>query len=477
MSVDDIVGRCSRLLADVRAGITANPSPRAERVLRQWQEELEELVVAACEINIGMSPGDSILVAGQEVVLDAVVTSDKCRVELKDVRVSPAPGWGTTGEQEGDSKPSGSSRRIRLTPGPSAARSLPRITQQYRPIEDDDKNILELTLSVDGRSVSVSQPITLDLAPALEFTVSPRTAWLPVSRLSSGVEFEYTLVNRFPHKTAGTIDIKTPPEWRGGSESFLLEKEDGVARGMISVLPASTSASEGTVSFVTEHASTTGEIRLLDVNIASGINLGIVKSYDTTIETVARKLDIPFTMLNEKEIAAGDLSRFSSIVVDIRAYGVREDLKANNTRLLEYVRNGGNLVVFYQKTQDWKKEYAPYPFELTRDRITDEEAPVRVLQPEHPLLTQPNVIGSEDWLGWVQERGVYFPDHVPGEYSRILSSHDPDEPPLDTGLIVADFGRGSYIFTSYVWYRQMKEAHAGSIRFFANMISYPRRQQ
>ena len=128
----------------------------------------------------------------------------------------------------------------------------------------------------------------------------------------------------------------------------------------------------------------------------------------------------------------------------------------------------------YQKTQEWKSDYAPIPFELSRERITQEEAPVKVLIPHHPLMSNPNPITDDAWTGWVQERGVYFPAEVPSEYVKLLSSNDADEPPLTTGYIVASYGKGSYIYSSYVWYRQMKEMHPGALRSFANMISYPR---
>jgi hypothetical protein len=101
-----------------------------------------------------------------------------------------------------------------------------------------------------------------------------------------------------------------------------------------------------------------------------------------------------------------------------------------------------------------------------------EEAPVSILLPGHPILTSPNAIGPGDWQGWKQERGLYFPGDVPPQYQRLLACADPDEEPLTTGLLVAQVGTGAYIYTSYVWYRQLKEEHPGAFRCFANMISY-----
>ncbi|MFQ5798040.1 MAG: LmbE family protein, partial [Bacteroidota bacterium] len=134
--------------------------------------------------------------------------------------------------------------------------------------------------------------------------------------------------------------------------------------------------------------------------------------------------------------------------------------------------DGGNLVVLYQKDLEWKPEYAPYPIELSRRRVSDESAPVLMLEPDHPLLRYPNRIVEEDWEGWVQERGLYFPGGHASEYRQLLACADPDEPLLTTGYLAADYGKGSYIYTSYSWYRQIREAHPGALRSFVNMISY-----
>jgi hypothetical protein len=102
-----------------------------------------------------------------------------------------------------------------------------------------------------------------------------------------------------------------------------------------------------------------------------------------------------------------------------------------------------------------------------------EDAPVDIIAPDHPLLQKPNRITDKDWDGWKQERAVYCPGPVPREYVQLLSTHDPDEAALTTGYIVADVGKGSYIYTSFVWYRELKEQNPGAFRCFANMISYP----
>jgi hypothetical protein len=147
--------------------------------------------------------------------------------------------------------------------------------------------------------------------------------------------------------------------------------------------------------------------------------------------------------------------------------------------MLEYVHNGGHVICMYNKTFEWNQpesaeNYAPYPIRLGRDRVTRETAPVRILLPGHPLFRYPNAITDADWDGWVQERGLYFPDSAADAYVRLLSSQDPTESPLRDGHLIAQYGKGTYLYTSYVWYRQMKVLVPGGIRNFANMLSLPK---
>jgi hypothetical protein len=184
---------------------------------------------------------------------------------------------------------------------------------------------------------------------------------------------------------------------------------------------------------------------------------------------------VAYEPLDAEALEFGDLSRFDTIVVDLRAYLVRPDLVAHNGRLLEWVRRGGHLIVMYQKVFEWRPEFAPYPLVIGRERVTQEEAPVVVLEPNHPLFTFPNAIGPQDWEGWVQERGLYFAHEWSSEYVPLLASHDAGEPSLRGGHLFARYGKGSYLYTGYVWYRQLRAGVPGAFRLLANMLSYPRR--
>jgi hypothetical protein len=254
----------------------------------------------------------------------------------------------------------------------------------------------------------------------------------------------------------------------------VIASEDSLAAGSLRVRPpADLSAGTYTIHVRTELASVPVVVHVIAAAVDPGVHVGIIRSQDNTIESAAGTLGVDYALVSDAELRSGSLSHYTTIVVDIRAYLLRDTLREHNSRLLDYVRSGGNLVVMYQREREWKPEYAPFPFQVTGKRVCVEEAPIRILAPSHPLLNSPNRIGESDWQGWIQERGVYYPSNVPGEYARLISSADPDEPQLDTGYLEAPYGKGSYIYTCYVWYRQLKEGNSGAFRCFANMLSYP----
>lgn len=218
----------------------------------------------------------------------------------------------------------------------------------------------------------------------------------------------------------------------------------------------------------------------LDVTVTGAPRVGVVRSYDDTLESALSDLGVPARRLSARDLAFGDLDLLDVILVDIRAYLVRDDLLRFNARLLEFVERGGTVGVFYQKTGEWNRRgdedpgLAPLPLRVTRSRVVDETAPVTLLRPEHPLLSGPNQLGDADFAGWVHERGLYFPhESYDPAYSALLSCHDVDESPLPGGLLVAQAGAGWYVYTSYAWYRQWRAGVPGAYRFLANLVSLP----
>ncbi|OZC02659.1 PIG-L family deacetylase [Rubricoccus marinus] len=226
---------------------------------------------------------------------------------------------------------------------------------------------------------------------------------------------------------------------------------------------------------------------LPDVSVAPGLRVGFVRSYDGTMGTAMTTMGASVTDLDSLALARGDFEGLDTIVIDIRAYLEREDLRQHNDKLLAWVARGGHLVVGYQKLFEWNSgrthplqadetnpDFAPFPLELGRERITMENVPVTVTMPEHPLFTAPHAITATDWEGWVQERGLYFPtDDADERYVRPLAMADAGEAPLTTGILLANVGEGTYLYSPLVWYRQLAALNPGAWRLFANLVSLP----
>lgn len=241
----------------------------------------------------------------------------------------------------------------------------------------------------------------------------------------------------------------------------------------------------GTLRPVAVHDHVAAQV--FEVAVPQALRVGLVQSYDNTLAQALAELGVSYVLLDSTALAGADFDDLHTILVDIRAYLVRSDLRRYNEQLLDWVRRGGHLVVNYQKTFEWNPEHpdpfapdrrnpadlAPYPLHLGRDRVTYEDAPVTVLAPEHPLFHRPNPISPNAWSGWIQERGLYFPDEYDPRYQELFSLHDPGEPPLRGSTLLARYGQGTYLYTALVWYRQLKVYHPGAYALFANLISLP----
>jgi LmbE family N-acetylglucosaminyl deacetylase len=201
--------------------------------------------------------------------------------------------------------------------------------------------------------------------------------------------------------------------------------------------------------------------------------IGYIMGAGDEMPDALRQLGLAVTLLRPADLEESDLSRFDAIVAGVRAYNVRADVRANQPRLLDYVKNGGTYIVQYN-TGDNSLNMGPYPFTVppgTRYRVTDEDAPVTLPHAESRLLQTPNRITSRDFEGWVQERGLYFSTKWDSHYETVLSSKDPGEAELPGGELWTRYGKGVYIFTAYSWFRQLPAGVPGAYRLFANLLS------
>jgi LmbE family N-acetylglucosaminyl deacetylase len=209
----------------------------------------------------------------------------------------------------------------------------------------------------------------------------------------------------------------------------------------------------------------------IDLKIA-GSKVGYIMGAGDDIPASLRQIGYDVKELSDDEINTKTLASFDAVIMGVRAYNTLPRLKQHQPKLMEYVANGGTLIVQYNTNRPLvTDDFAPYPISISRDRVTVEEAEVRILAPSNPVMNFPNKITSDDFKGWVQERGLYFPDEWDAKYTAVLSSNDPGETPKDGGMLVAKHGKGHYIYTGYSWFRELPSGVSGAYRIFANMVS------
>jgi LmbE family N-acetylglucosaminyl deacetylase len=214
------------------------------------------------------------------------------------------------------------------------------------------------------------------------------------------------------------------------------------------------------------------EARIVHADIKKkGDLIGYVPGAGDDIPQSLQQIGYTVKVLDASDITAETLKRFDAVVLGIRAYNTQDRIAAWQTELLAYVKAGGVVVVQYNTSDLKTKAIGPAPLEISRDRVTDENAGVRILAREHPALNTPNKITADDFKGWVQERGLYFPSKWDANWTALLSCNDPNEKPLDGGLLVAKSGQGYFVYTGYAFFRQLPAGVPGAYRLFANLVS------
>jgi hypothetical protein len=218
-------------------------------------------------------------------------------------------------------------------------------------------------------------------------------------------------------------------------------------------------------------------LSVADIKIPPGMTVAYIAGVGDNVEPMLEQLGLHVTVIDPASLPATDLSRFTTIVVGPRAYQASTDLVTNNGRLLDFARGGGTVVVQYGQYEMAGSAIMPYPITLSRpaDRVTDENAPVRVLDPASPLLATPNKVTSSDFAGWVQERSLYMPHTFDSHYHSILAMNDPDEPSNDGAILVAPVGKGTYVYTTLSFFRQLPAGLPGAARLFVNLLEAGRR--
>jgi hypothetical protein len=201
--------------------------------------------------------------------------------------------------------------------------------------------------------------------------------------------------------------------------------------------------------------------------------IGYVQGSGDTIPDDLADLGLSVALLDDETLRSGDLSRFHAIVVGIRAYNTRDVLKSAHERLMRYVEEGGTVVVQYNtqsRVGPLATPVGPYPLEIGRGRVTDENAAMKLLVPEHEAFTKPHKIGAADFDGWVQERGLYYAEKWDTRYTPLLAASDPGESPLEGALLFGRYGKGRYVYTGLAFFRQLPAGVPGAYRLFLDLI-------
>jgi LmbE family N-acetylglucosaminyl deacetylase len=381
---------------------------------------------------------------------------------------------------------------------PTQPEPPPAVTVQQEVTIDGYKFQVTTQVSHVEATSTRADRVLLHLAPAYTLSVEPKQAVHVLAQ--TGRQFDVLLrVHSHatqPGKVSTGLDV--PAGWTAGSPVALEFPGSGDRYARLHVTPPP-NLSAGTFhvdAYVQRGAEKFTEsleplptlptqlwsepaqclVHAFEIRVPENQLVGYITAESEPVPDALQRLGIHIEMLDPAALAFGDLSRFSAIVVGVRAYELRSDLRSANQRLLDYASNGGTVVVQYNRDSAWNNaQYAPYPAKIgggsMLPRVTDENSPVRFLKPDDPLLNQPNKITQDDFKGWVQERGLYFWTQFDLKYTPLLAMNDPGEPEQNGSLVYTRYGKGLYIYTGLAFFRQLPEGVPGAYRLFVNLLA------
>ncbi len=340
---------------------------------------------------------------------------------------------------------------------------------------------------------AVSNPLLV--GPAISVTVSPSAGAIPMG--SKSFAFAATVHTNVKGPAQGVLRLKLPQGWRSApTEAAFSFARDGEDQTIVfSVTPDQVNATEYNIVAVAEYKGQTYQegyhmagypgIRPyplyrpstykavgVEVKTAPGLHIGFLPGTGDDVPKALENLNQNVRVLAESDLTQGDLSGYDAIILGVRAYAVRNDLKAANARLLDYVKNGGVLIVQYN-LQGFDSGYGPYPLTLGNNpqKVVDENSPVRFPDPGNPAFAWPNKVSEADFKGWVEERGHGFMRTWDSHYQPLVETHDPDQDPQEGGLLLARYGKGFYVYDAFALYRQLPSGVPGAYRLLGNLVS------
>ena len=371
----------------------------------------------------------------------------------------------------------------------------------------DDPIMMTYDLTIEGIQIKNVRPVVyrsvdavmgeqyrpVEIIPAVSVAIDEKVVVFADDQAKS----VHVKVKAGQENISGKVMLELPVGWSSepNSHNFDIAKQEQEQSFTFQVIPPA-NQSEGTLqvkatldgkNYVKElikieydHIPTqtvylNAEAKVVKLDIKKkGKKLAYYMGAGDKIPESLRQIGYEVDLLEDDDVSAENLAQYDALIIGIRAYNTQDQIKFHQEVFMDFVKNGGNMIVQYNTGHRLKipsDQLGPYPFKISRDRVSVEESEVRMIAPDHEVLNSPNKITEKDFENWVQERGLYFPDEWSKEYTPILSSNDPGEDPKNGGFLVAQYGKGNYIYSGYSWFRELPAGVPGSYRLFANMIS------
>jgi hypothetical protein len=475
--------------------------------LEQVRGRINHALEAAAAIKIVSNADRSELVGGEGFSVRAQVTHrDDLPATFSKPELAMPPGWSIKKEEEKDgslnfdvSVPVGA--QTPHEPGDFLYPFSPPLVRARTHVNADGY-AFDFTAPVESlHSTTVSVlSFPLRLVPPIELTPAPQQYVVVESRQPKQFDI-FARVHSFAQTASKvSVGVKVPSGWKAPEPVSIEFAGAGDQLVHLTVMvPAKIAAGKYELKAYAKRGEQTYEtsleplpslpiylwsepatvpVHVFSISVPEHLRVGYIAGDNDAIPDSLRRLGVDVELLDANAVAFGDLSRCDAIVVGMRAYELRSDVVASNSRLLDFAANGGTLVVLDQRPAVWDP-LKPAPFPATMGpgpRVTDENAAVNFTDTASPLLNFPNKIEAHDFDGWVQERGLYFWEKWDPQYHAVLSMHDPGEKDLTGSLVWTRTGKGMYIYTGLSFSRQLPEGNAGAFRLFVNLLSQSRNQ-
>jgi hypothetical protein len=337
----------------------------------------------------------------------------------------------------------------------------------------------------------------LAVVPAFSVVLEPGTQAISTHN-GTTTTVTVGITSNLMHNTRGLLRLELPSGWKSEPSQLPVElsKRGEKQDFHFKVVPANVQQGRATLRAVLEsdgekytegytlitredlgsfyyYQPARQKVSIVDVQVPHDLKVGYIMGAGDDIPTVLQQIGMNVTLIPTEKLATENLTQYGTIVLGIRAYDTQRDVAANNKKLLDFVDGGGTLVVQYDTgVGDFNSgKFTPYPAELSRARVSVEEAPVSILAPNDSIFHHPNAISQHDFEGWVQERGLYFMSKWDSHFTPLLSCHDPGEDEQKGGLLRAQYGKGTYIYAAYAFFRQLPAGVPGAVRLYVNILS------